>query len=48
MKALWFLLWIPALGVFYLSIHDEFVRERRQQNVQRPAVLASHTPHHPH
>jgi len=48
MKALWFLLWIPALVVFYLSIRDEFIRERQRQNVQRPAVLAGHTPHHPH
>jgi len=40
MKTLWFLLWIPALVVFYLSLHDELVRERRRQSLARTPLAS--------
>jgi hypothetical protein len=46
MKALWFLLWVPALLIFYLSIHDEFVRERRRHRADRSPVTSRPPVHH--
>jgi hypothetical protein len=46
MKTLWFLLWIPALVVFYLSLHDELVRERRRQSLARTPLASNRATHH--
>ena len=42
MKAFWFLLWIPAVVIFYLSIHDEVLRER-QLREHRPKPVPHHS-----
>jgi len=46
MRYLLFLLWLPALLVFYLSIHEEMLLEKRTDTRGRPHLTA-HTPH-PH
>ena len=45
MKAFWFLLWIPAIVVFYLSLHDEVLRERQLREHRPKPVLPHHAAH---
>jgi hypothetical protein len=46
MRYLLFLLWLPALLVLYLSIHEEMVSETRSDMLRKPHITAH--PHHPH
>lgn len=46
MRYLLFLLWLPALLVLYLSIHEEILSEKRSDTSQKPHITAH--PHHPH
>jgi hypothetical protein len=34
MKALFFLLWIPAIILFYLSLHNEILKETRHRDTK--------------
>lgn len=45
MKYLLFLLWIPALILLYLSIHQEVLAEKRHDAEKKPAITA-HARHH--
>jgi hypothetical protein len=45
MRYLLFLLWLPALLVLYLSIHEEMLSEKRPDARERPRFTV-HT-HHP-
>lgn len=45
MRYLLFLLWLPALLVLYLSIHEEMLSEKRSVTLQKPHITAH--PHHP-
>jgi hypothetical protein len=46
MRYLLFLLWLPALLVLYLSIHEEMLSEKWSDMLQKPHITAH--PHHPH
>jgi hypothetical protein len=44
MKYLLFLLWIPAVILLYLSIHQEGLAERRR-DVQKKPIVTAHAEH---
>lgn len=46
MRYLLFLLWVPALLVLYLSIHEEMLSEKRSDTREKPHLTAH--AHHPH
>ena len=45
MRYLIFLLWLPALLVLYLSMHEEILSEKRSDMSQKPHLTAH--AHHP-
>lgn len=46
MRYLLFLLWVPALLVLYLSVHQEILSEHRSDAREKPHI-PTHT-HRPH